>query len=303
MSLLKRAFYSCVLSLVGIHAIAQNRDLPLFKVGIIADVQYCDAENSGSRYYRSSLGKLEQAMDRFQKENVGFIINLGDLIDRDFSSFKPLLDIMEPSGIPVHNVPGNHDFSVTDNKKKKVPKMLGLARPYDSFVRENWRIIKLDGTDISTYGNKKGSRKHKMAQSILDSLKAAKAVNAFKWNSGIGKKQLGWFQNQLSAAEAAGENVIVLCHFPVFPKNGTENLWNDNELREVMEQFDGQLVSFNGHTHRSNFNFNKEVFYVSFRGMVEKEENSFAIAEVYSDSIVIHGFGEELDRRISWGEK
>ena len=59
---------------------------PIFSFGLIADVQYCDCEPRGSRYYRSSLTKLKEAVDAFKKDSVEFIINLGDLIDKDDSS-------------------------------------------------------------------------------------------------------------------------------------------------------------------------------------------------------------------------
>jgi len=52
---------------------------------------------------------------------------------------------------------------------------------------------------------------------------------------------------------------------------------------------------FNGHVHVSQ-NFKKNgVNYISFSGMVEGEENSFAIVSVYKDSLAIKGFGKEID--------
>lgn len=64
--------------------VGKSLPVPLFKIGVVTDVQYCDCDNAGSRYYRLSPDKLKQANTRFKKENVDFIINLGDFIDRGF---------------------------------------------------------------------------------------------------------------------------------------------------------------------------------------------------------------------------
>lgn len=115
--------------------------------------------------------------------------------------------------------------------------------------------------------------------------------------------ETGWIKKQLSLAEKAGENVIILCHFPIFPTCEVENLWNADEIRGLMEKFTGKLVIFHGHTHQSNFNLSKGIYHVSFRGMVEKEENAFSIAEVFSDSIPIKGFGAKKNSVIRWDGK
>jgi phosphatidylserine decarboxylase len=48
---------------------------------------------------------------------------------------------MKQGDIPVDNDLGNHDFSVPDDKKKRVPKLLGLNKRYYSLVKANWRFI------------------------------------------------------------------------------------------------------------------------------------------------------------------
>jgi len=41
---------------------------PLFRFGIIADVQYCPSEPEGTRYYRNSLPKLREALSYFKTD-------------------------------------------------------------------------------------------------------------------------------------------------------------------------------------------------------------------------------------------
>lgn len=51
---------------------------PILKVGLIADIQYGDCETSGSRFYRSSINKLRDAVKEINGNNVSFTVNLGD---------------------------------------------------------------------------------------------------------------------------------------------------------------------------------------------------------------------------------
>jgi manganese-dependent ADP-ribose/CDP-alcohol diphosphatase len=94
---------------------------PIFTFGIIADVQYADIDPVGTRYYRSSLPKLRESLSSFKNDSADFIINLGDLIDRDFVSFKKVLDIIDSSGIRTYHVSGNHDYAVDSELKKQIP--------------------------------------------------------------------------------------------------------------------------------------------------------------------------------------
>ena len=48
--------------------------------------------------------------------------------------------------------------------------------------------------------------------------------------------------------------------------------------------------------HASQHHTNKDVDYVTFRGMVEKEDTAFAIVSVFKDHLEIKGYGKEVDR-------
>ena len=56
--MMKTLLIAIVLVLAPI-SIAYPQHEELFSFGVIADVQYADAEKAGKRDYRSSLGKLE----------------------------------------------------------------------------------------------------------------------------------------------------------------------------------------------------------------------------------------------------
>lgn len=119
MQSIKKFFYATCFAFITAYAVAQNPKLLLFKIGIVADVQYADRDNAGSRYYRLSPEKLEEAVASFSGQKVDFVCSLGDFINDGYQSFKPLLNITDNLQIPVYHVLGNHDFVVDPQKKKE----------------------------------------------------------------------------------------------------------------------------------------------------------------------------------------
>ena len=107
---------------------------PIFTFGVVTDVQYCDCEPAGTRFYRSSLSKLREAVGSFKSDSLAFIVNLGDLIDKDFASYKPVMNILDSSGLKVWHATGNHDYSVDQKFKKRIPQLEGNKNGYYSFT-------------------------------------------------------------------------------------------------------------------------------------------------------------------------
>ena len=72
-------------------AFANSNEKPKFEFGIVPDIQYCDCDASGTRFYRNSVDKLREASQTFNKEDVDFTVQTGDIIDRNLSSFSTIL--------------------------------------------------------------------------------------------------------------------------------------------------------------------------------------------------------------------
>ncbi|MBP8959916.1 MAG: metallophosphoesterase [Bacteroidales bacterium] len=265
---------------------------PLFSFGVFADAQYCDCEPSGSRYFRSSLEKLKEALTSIKKSNPDFIINLGDLIDKYFASFNPVLEVINNSGMKVYHVAGNHDFSVEEKQKKQVRPILGLKNGYYSFSHGQFRFIVLDGNEISTYGTTNNKVK-KQASELIKKLEAEGKPNAMDWNGGISSWQISWLINQLDSSIKEKQKVFIICHFPVWPQN-EHNLLNYREVQVVVQQYDNIIAWFSGHNHAGNYGKTGMKHFVNFKGMVETENlNSYAVVEVYRNKIWIKGYGRE----------
>jgi manganese-dependent ADP-ribose/CDP-alcohol diphosphatase len=278
---------------------SSQNEVPLLSFGIVADVQYADIDHTGTRFYRNSASKLQEAYNTFRNDSVDFAINLGDLIDGNYDSFKPVLDIILSSGIKTYHVTGNHDYAVDKNLKDNLPVMTGSGKNYYSYKTGEFRFIILDGNEISTYASENKSIAE-IAAGMLDSLKAKGAINAMQWNGGLSNNQITWLDNQLRKANKEKEKVFLICHFPIYPENA-HNLLNYNELLSLVEKYHNIIAWFNGHNHAGNYgNFNL-IHFVTFRGMVETEaENSFAIVDVYKNKLWIRGFGREKSRILAY---
>jgi predicted MPP superfamily phosphohydrolase len=264
----------------------------LFSFGVLADVQYADLAPLGERYYRSSLEKLGEAMETFRRDSVDFIVNLGDLIESGYESYKPVLSILNSSSIKCYHLTGNHDYLVDPRYVGRLPVMQEAREGYYSLIYNNYRMIFLNGNEISTYAATSRTQL-RQAEEYLSELKKNGAVNAVEWNGGISKEQIGWFTGQLDESVSAGEKVIILCHFPVAPEN-IHNLLNYSELNTIISKYQNIVAWFSGHNHAGNYCYLNKINFVTFKGMVEtRRKNSFAIVDVYNNRIAIKGFGRQ----------
>lgn len=272
---------------------------PLFSFGIISDVQYCDCDPGGTRFYRSSPDKLAEALKSLKTDNPKFIIDLGDLIEKGFDSYKPLYRMFDSSGFIFYHVTGNHDYSVEPGLKKQIPQLQSNRAGYYTFEYEKFRFIILNGNEISKYAST-GRSEIKAAAELIVKLRETGEKNGQDWNGGIGKRQLEWLDIQLKAAAGRNEKVFIFCHFPVCPEN-EHNLLNYKEVLPILAKYNNIIAWFNGHNHAGNYgNFNM-IHFVTVKGMVETETiGSYALVEVYKNKIWIRGGGREKSQILAY---
>jgi manganese-dependent ADP-ribose/CDP-alcohol diphosphatase len=280
-----------------LFAAKENPTKPEFSFGVIADIQYCDCEAGGNRYYRASLQKLAECVQDLNTQDLAFVIQLGDFIDRDFTSFDTLLPIYQQLKAPKYHILGNHDFSVKPEEKSRILEKLGLKNGYFDFTYRSWRFIALDGNDLSFYALSETSKKYPEAKAMYQKFRDQGLPNAETWNGGVSAQQIAWLRNTLEKASEKGEKVILFCHFPVFPQPNIHNLWNDSEVITVLESYKGVVAYMNGHNHAGNYGEKNGIHYLSFQAMVETlDQNAYAIVEVYADRMNIIGRGREPHR-------
>ena len=193
-----------------------------FSFGVVTDIQYADVEKKGNRDYRNSVIKLEKSVEELNGHDLSFVVTLGDMIDHDYISFDKPLAILGKLKAQVYNVMGNHDFEVDDINKDQIRRRLKNKNGYWDFAINKMVFIVLDGSDVSTFAHKKGSEKSKAGEAKFEEVKKAGLNNAYNWNGGIGDKQLRWLEKTLVKADGVNKNVVIFCHWPLLPENGTQ---------------------------------------------------------------------------------
>lgn len=286
-AVLSAGLFACAAPQVG----RSPEALASFSFGAIADCQYCSVVGEGVRKYSMSDAKLARCVEHLNQLELEHVVHLGDFIDRDFQSFAAVGPIFERLEAPGYHVLGNHDYSVADERKQDVVAALGMPSRFHAFTSGGWRFIVLDGNDISIQSSSEGSPERRAAEAMLEATAGSRP-----WNGALGAEQLDWLAGALAAAEAAGEDVVLYCHFPVLPLDPGHNLWNAAEVVELIEAFPNVRAYINGHNHAGAYELHNGVHYVTLKGMVDTDETSYAVVTVHRDRLELEGFGREGDR-------
>jgi 3',5'-cyclic AMP phosphodiesterase CpdA len=271
---------------------------PVFRFGIIADPQYAAVAPNleMQRYYANSIGKLAEAIETFNGEDLSFVMTLGDIIDRDFASFDDILPVYQRLRHETFFLLGNHDFAVAPEDLGNVAGRVGLQSAHYSFARHGFRFVILDGNEVSTFAPPQGHPHRALAVERLAALKASGAANAQTWNASLSDEQFAWLRRELDAAQLAGERVVVMNHYPVYPPN-EHDMWDRERIVDLLSDHQSVEAYFCGHNHVGNYGKAGGCHFVNFKGMVDTEkDNTFAIADVFEDRIEIRGFGREESR-------
>lgn len=273
---------------------------PILKIGLVADPQYANKPAAGTRYYKESLWKLREAIDSFNFYGVDFVQNLGDIIDTGWGSYDailPIYEMLDPE-IENHQLLGNHDYSVDSAYLQGLLQKLSMPHYYYSYSEKGWRFIVLDATDYSYFSNRLHHRDLQQIDFYFESTR--EKSNHQTWNGAIGKEQQAWLKQQLDSAEQENQKVILFSHLPLRPQNDPHNLWNDNEIADLIESSSDVMAFVNGHNHAGGYVFNNGIHYLTINGMVEDGISSYGILELYSDSLVLRGFGNQESMHLTY---
>jgi 3',5'-cyclic AMP phosphodiesterase CpdA len=268
------------------------------EVGVIADPQYADIPDRGTRAYRASVAKLGAAVEHFNSRPLDFCVNLGDTIDREWRSYDAILAPLAASRHRWEHVLGNHDFALLDGEKTQVDARLGIAARHRYFDRPGFRFVVLDTGAVSTYASLAGTEARQEAVAELARVKARKLPQAQDWNGAVGPKQLAWFEGVAADAARRGLKVVVFAHHPVAPV-GSYDAWDATEVLAALGRHRNVVAWFNGHNHAGGFAQVEGLPCVTFHGMVETpDRNAFATARFLADRVILAGHGREPSREL-----
>ncbi|KAI3431396.1 hypothetical protein D9Q98_004449 [Chlorella vulgaris] len=313
---------------------------PLFRFGLLSDVQHADKDDGVSfhgtpRYYRYALQQLDRAVAAFQAADCSFCIHLGDLCDGHNSqmgecaatrlthsekALRSALAHFERFGKPTLHLLGNH--CLYNHPREELNQRLGISDfqpdevPHSYYSYQpvpGWRIIMLDGYDVSILGWPPGHPLREQAEQLLaehnpntdkNSSSGLEGVQRrfVKFGGGISAHQLTWLRGELAAAAAARQRVIVACHLVFYPGTAPNTclLWNYEEVLQILQQHAGTVVgTLSGHSHSDHSALHKPsgirhrvckavLETPPGRAQVEHSE-CYGIVEVFPDLVRING--------------
>lgn len=236
------------------------------KFGIISDIHLGPRAfwNGKKRTIHKTLRKdLRNAIKIFNKENLSFVINLGDIIAgkssrKDSRNIKKGKRFLEKIKTPTYNVIGNHE--IKNLSLDRVINLLRQKKPYYSFEKDNYHFIIL-----YTPSNQNKSLS-------------------------IDKEQLNWLRNNLSKTN---KKTVIFSHYSLADQNLKGNPWfegasefclvkNRKEVRKIIEKSKKVVAVINGHLHWNNQKIHKGVPYFTIQSLVENYKDKGRAAGAYA---------------------
>ena len=297
----RRDFLRCsALSLAGLLAGASGCAGPggagtrrPLRFGLVTDLHYADREPTKARFYRESLPKAREAVERLNGERLSFLGVLGDMKDMapgepEARTLRHLVVIeaeLRRFGGPVHYVLGNHDMdNLSKTQALSVLRNPGGAagHGYHAFSRGGVRFVVLDACfreDGRPYDH-----------------------GRFDWrDTFVPAEELAWLEAELGAAR---EPVIVLAHQRL-DGSGDAYVKNSEAVRALLEGSGKVLAAFQGHDHPGGHRRIGGVHYYTLKALVEGsgvENNAYATVEVHPNlDLTVTGYRRAVTMELPRG--
>ena len=213
---------------------------------------------------------------------------------------------------------GNHCLYNMD--RKSMGAKLGIpffAEPcgelvgYHTVEQNGVRFVVLDCYDIAKMRRPTASNKYQEADKTLrqqnpnypeneNSPEGLQGLDRrfVAFNGAVGPKQLVWLKDTLETARKKKERVVLVSHLPLMPGSSGSVclLWNHAEVLGLLRDYrDVIAVSLAGHAHKGGYRRDTEtgIHFRVVEAVLENPSphNTYAIMEIYTDRIEIHGFG------------
>jgi predicted MPP superfamily phosphohydrolase len=256
---------------------------PLVRVGLVTDVHYADKDTAGNRYYRESLDKMRECVDRFNKNRVDLAVELGDYIDaaetvEEESEYLAKLDSeFKRFEGQRHYVLGNH--CVWTLTKQQFLDRCGASESHYSFDRNGIHFAILDAcfrSDGVAYGNRN-----------------------YEWtDTEIPPSERDWLKGDL----AATNNPTVAFVHQRLDVAGHYGVKSAPEVRKILEASEKVLAVFHGHNHVNDHNEVNGIHYCTLEAAIDgsgAENNAYGLLDVFEGGLLrVEGFREQSDHSL-----
>lgn len=295
-------------------------DSPLFSFGLLADAQYADLPDGNTegrrQAFREVPDKLRAALAdlRSTQPPLAFVMHLGDIVngnpagqeqcDREFDLVATIFEQGLGGHLPAVHVVGNHCLSVERSallQRLRIPPSCYFSRSLGS----GWRLIVLDTTEMSGHsGYPPDSEQCREAQEFVAAHPMSdEAPQMSSWNGGITQRQLRWLRQELAAAEAAGERVLVASHHQLGQggARATHMAWNWRKVQEVLLASPAFRAAFAGHDHTGGYACIDGRHFLTVEGLLEAPSGgtAYAVVHVHADRLVVQGRGTVTSRHLA----
>lgn len=236
------------------------------KIGIFTDCHYCNADYLGpTRRPILSIGKIKEAMEEFNNQNVDMVFCLGDMTDHNegstkeeiISCFNEEMKLIKSYNIPFYLVPGNHDYLVMT--AEDMEREAGFKIPPYTIETDTHNFIILDANYRSNM------------------VRFDKA--GVEWtDSNLPPEQMKFLKENLSKST---KPCVVLVHENLDPSvDKMHIIKNASDVRAIINNSGKVQMVLQGHYHYGNENKIGNIPYITLPAMCEGEGNSYKIIEL-----------------------
>lgn len=254
---------------------------PLATIGIVTDIHHADKAPNGTRYYRQSLAKLDEALSALKARKVDRLVHMGDLVDShpkkedEEQAMRTVAERFRKTGLPYHFLLGNHCLEAVD--KARYSELTHSKGGNEAFDVRGVRFVCLDAcfrADGVPYANKN-----------------------FVWNDCfVPESQIAWMEAQIKSAKGP---CIVLTH-QLLDGLKDVSVKNHEAVRKPIAASGKVTAVLQGHYHQNRLEVIDGVPYTVLRSIVDGPElanSGYSVLSVYKDgSAKLEGFREQESR-------
>jgi len=347
---------------------------PLFRFGVIADIQYCDCDDASNfagteiRKYRGTLEQTRRAVEHWnalREPSAACILNLGDIIDgqnaggygagltfdgpQSEAALGRVCGALSACKAPIYHAVGNHELYNFDwaglRARLQMPEAGSVVteggsdaagadaaaalRPVSWQPCKGWTFVLLNAYAVSME-QPRALPIYRAAAELLqrhnpscyEAVVAGKSgVNFFAgiedprllryvpFNGGLGEAQLAWLREEVRAAVARDDRIVVLSHLPMYePAASARTLLYDADeaLALLQAEGGGRVVAvLAGHLHRGGYAADESgIHHVTLQSPLNYRD-SFGHVDVHADRLELIGApgGEFISRTLPFPAK
>lgn len=265
------------------NLIGKEAGQSIARFGLVTDLHHADKTTRGTRHYRETLSKLEEAGKVFAKTGLDHVVELGDFIDSASSltdEKKHLATVQKKfTELPgkKHYVLGNHCVHML--KKQEFLEGVEREKSYYSFDHTGWHFVVLD--------------------SCFRSDGVPYERNNFQWTDpNIPAAELEWLRADLAGSK---QPTIVFAHQRLDLANHYA-VKNAPAVREILENSGQVRAVFQGHSHKNDLKEIGDIPYVTLVAMVEgsgETNNGYSRMNIFEDgTLMLDGFRKQQSHKL-----